>query len=87
MKMFDNVSLAPGMTLDLPEAHQLAAKMSAAWAAFARNGDPNIDVLPEWPVYDTEMRGMMVFDNETRVVEDPYREKRLAWEGIEPQTM
>jgi para-nitrobenzyl esterase len=61
--------------------------MSEAWIAFARSGDPNHDGLPEWPAYDLDRRSTMIFDNQCRTEDDPYRQKRLAWEGIEPQTL
>ncbi len=35
-----------------PGAARLSARMQAAWAAFARDGDPGHDDLPEWPAYD-----------------------------------
>ena len=39
-----------------PEAAALAARMSAAWIAFARTGNPNTDALPLWPAYTLERR-------------------------------
>lgn len=47
---------------------------AAAWAAFAKTGDPNTSDsgLPEWPAFDAEKRAIMVFDNDSRV-EDDYR--------------
>ena len=44
--------------------------MSEAWIAFARSGNPSHPGIPEWPVYDLEARPTMVFDVQTRVVED-----------------
>ncbi len=85
--VFDNVGAAPGLTGDLPEAHALAAKVSAAWAAFARQGDPTIDTLAPWPSYTLEERATMILDNECRVERDPGREVRLAWEGVRVYTM
>ncbi len=34
-------------------AHDLAARMSATWVAFARNGSPNNPAIPSWPAYST----------------------------------
>ncbi|MBN1246542.1 MAG: carboxylesterase/lipase family protein, partial [Anaerolineae bacterium] len=79
--VFDNVAGAPGLTGDLLEAHVLAHKMSQAWAAFAHHGNPEHQHLPPWPAYTTEDRATMIFDSECRVVDDPGREARLAWEG------
>lgn len=85
--VFDNVAHASGMTCDLPECYTLAARMSEAWLAFARNGDPNHAELPTWPAYDTETRATMLFDNDCTVVHDPDGEERLAWEGVSAQSL
>jgi para-nitrobenzyl esterase len=64
-----------------PEAAGLAARVSEAWLAFARSGDPNHPDLPAWPTYDTARRATMLFDVDCRVADDPDAEERLAWEG------
>jgi para-nitrobenzyl esterase len=74
----DNCDSAP-MTADYPASRDVAARMSAAWIAFAREGDPNHSELPEWPRYSLEERATMIFDDKCEVVDDPYRERRLAW--------
>ena len=66
---------------DRPEAPALAERMSEAWLAFARTGDPNHPGLPAWPAYDTDRRPTMLFDVDCRVADDPDAEERLAWEG------
>ena len=63
---------APGKT---------ARNMSRAWASFARNGDPSHDEIPRWPAYTLDIRATMLLDDACRVVNDPYREERLLWEG------
>jgi para-nitrobenzyl esterase len=85
--VFDNVPLTPNMTGNLPECYTLAEKMSAAWIAFARSGDPNHSGLPQWPAYSLPERATMIFDQECRVVNDPGGEERLAWDGINLQWM
>jgi para-nitrobenzyl esterase len=60
----------------------LAEKMSGAWAAFARNGNPNHRGLPNWPAFDPTERATMVFGNESRVLNDPYGEERRAMKAI-----
>jgi para-nitrobenzyl esterase len=56
----------------------LAARMSAMCIAFARTGRPQTPDLPPWPVYDLTRRATMVFDTNTRVVDDPRgNERRL----------
>jgi para-nitrobenzyl esterase len=66
---------------DRPEAPALAERMSEAWLAFARSGDPNHPGLPNWPVYDTDRRPTMLFDVDCSVADDPDAEERAAWEG------
>lgn len=61
-----------------PEAMALADKISDAWIAFARTGDPNTKKLPRWPRFNPADRPTMVFDNVSTVVNDPIREQRLA---------
>jgi para-nitrobenzyl esterase len=67
---------------DTPEGRVMSDRVSSAWVAFARNGDPNIDGLPPWPAYTLDERATMYLDDECRVVHDPFEDIRLAWEDI-----
>ncbi|MBQ8071678.1 MAG: carboxylesterase/lipase family protein [Bacteroidales bacterium] len=60
--MFNNIFLQRELTGSTPDAYQLADRMSAAWIAFTRSGDPNNSSLPSWPKYDPSKRNIMVFD-------------------------
>lgn len=60
----------------------LAKQMSAAWAAFARTGNPNHGGLPNWPAFNPTERATMVFNTESRVVNDPYGAERRAMKAI-----
>jgi para-nitrobenzyl esterase len=75
---FDNVEICTKLTGAGPEAMALADKVSDAWIAFARTGNPNTPKLPHWPVFDAANRATMIINNESRVVDDPLREKRIA---------
>jgi para-nitrobenzyl esterase len=79
--VFDQPDIAP-MTGDTPERAELAATMSTAWASFARNGNPNCDLVPKWAPYDANTRSTMLFDVPSKVENDPGREERLAWQGV-----
>jgi para-nitrobenzyl esterase len=74
--VFDNVEKARSFVGRGEDPQTLADQMSAAWLAFAATGDPNVAGLPVWPAYDLGSRATMVFDLESRVVEDPYAELR-----------
>jgi para-nitrobenzyl esterase len=56
--------------------------MSAAFASFARTGNPNQADLPKWPAFNTRAYPTMVFGNECKVLNDPNREERLALKAI-----
>jgi para-nitrobenzyl esterase len=75
--VFHNVA-SSRLTADAPDAPALADKVSDAWIAFARTGDPNTPGLPHWPAFDARKRQTMVFDNLSTVVDDPIREQRIA---------
>ncbi|MFB4270033.1 carboxylesterase/lipase family protein [Nonomuraea sp. GTA35] len=51
----------------------LAARMHAAWVAFAATGNPG------WDRYDTGRRATMRIDGEWSVADDPYGEELHAW--------
>ncbi len=76
--VFQNVDVAESMVGSGPERQPLADKMSAAWAAFARSGNPNHKGIPKWEPYDEKRRATMIWNNECKAVNDPYREERLA---------
>jgi para-nitrobenzyl esterase len=61
-----------------PESEQLSRRMAAAWAAFARTGDPSQPGLT-WPAYTLEKRATMVFDLTSRVADDPAGNDRNLW--------
>lgn len=76
--VFQNVDICESMTGTGADRQPLADKMSAAWAAFARTGNPNHKGIPKWLPFNTTERSTMIFNNECRAVNDPYREERLA---------
>jgi para-nitrobenzyl esterase len=78
---FDRAKESSALTGGTPEAVALADKVSDAWIAFARTGNPNVSKLPKWPVYDVNTRATMLFDIESKVVNDPQKETRVAMEA------
>jgi para-nitrobenzyl esterase len=81
--VFDNIANAEAMTHNLPEAQQLANKMSAAWIAFAKTANPTVPDLPKWSPYSADQRGTMILDNNPRLEVDPAHELRVFWQEEE----
>ena len=80
--VFDNVDLATAMTGSHQDRYALEDKVSGAWAAFARTGNPSHDGIPKWPAFDTKQRATMILDNECKVVNDPGGDERRALRAI-----
>jgi para-nitrobenzyl esterase len=80
--VFNNIKIAGPLVSKMPEAYTLAGKVSAAWVAFARTGNPNTPALPKWPAYTAMSRDTMLFNNDSRIEQDPAREARLAMEKV-----
>ncbi|MEJ1962279.1 MAG: carboxylesterase/lipase family protein [Gammaproteobacteria bacterium] len=78
--VFDNTEAQKAITGGGAEAASLAKKMSGAWVGFAASGDPSSahDGLPHWPAYEASRRATMIFNDESRVADDPTREERLV---------
>lgn len=76
--VLENVDNGKTMTGTGQDRYALSDKMSAAWAAFARSGAPSAKGLPHWTAYTNEQRATMIFDNDCKLVNDPFKEERLA---------
>ncbi len=68
--VFDNVAVSESMVGHGPAQDRLAATVSSAWIKFARTGNPG------WAPYTLEKRSTMVFDDPSRVVDDPRSDQR-----------
>jgi para-nitrobenzyl esterase len=73
-----NMDIGASMTGSDQGRYQLSHVMSAAWAAFARTGNPDHADMPHWPAFDAATLPTMMFGKEVRVANDPNRETRLA---------
>ena len=71
--VFSNLDTAV-LTGDDPARLPLGDRMSRAWIAFARNGNPG------WSPYSTAARPTMIFDTASRVENDPFGIERRVWE-------
>ena len=65
------------------EVARLSAQVMASHIAFARHGDPNADLNPGWPAYETENRSTMLWSDEVRVGNAPLDAIRAFWEARE----
>ena len=68
---------APGIFGTGTGHHALAAFTQAAWARFARAGDPG------WKRFDTATRATMMLDRECQVMNDPGRAERFAQAALQ----
>jgi para-nitrobenzyl esterase len=76
--MFGTLAVPGSLTGTGDTARQVSSTMRAALLAFARGGDPNHAGLPRWEPYTLPRRQTMVFDVESRLVDDPRgAERRL----------
>ncbi len=90
--VFDTVAVSPpflgGAQPNAPDfaARQaLAAKVSTAWIAFARTGNPTHPGLPNWPAYSATKRETMMLTDQAEVLNDPLAAEQKAWEGYVQQ--
>ncbi len=72
---FDNVDRCETMTGGGEDAHALAAKVSEAWIAFAKTGDPNHKGLPKWEPVTKDKTPTMYLDNTCELKMDPDAEE------------
>jgi para-nitrobenzyl esterase len=69
--VFDNADRCETMTGGGSEARGLAAKMSDAWIAFARTGNPNHSGIPHWPEFSVQQVPTRIFDKTVSLINDP----------------
>ena len=71
--VFDNVAKSASMVGTGPDAQKVADAVSSTWIRFARTGDPG------WAPYTPQKRTTMVFDVQSKVVDDPRPEMRALF--------
>ena len=80
--VFDNAAITPHLVGAGAAQLALADLMSRTWIAFARTGRPHTKGLPDWPVYDLKRRATMVFDADTRAIDDPRGRERRWFDQV-----
>jgi len=68
------------------EGRTMCARLASAWIALAKTGKPDNEHIPHWPAYDATTRATMIFDANTRVVNDPRSAIRKYWTQNASQT-
>jgi para-nitrobenzyl esterase len=79
--VFDTIDVV-GATDRGPVAHDLARRMSATWAAFARAGNPDNPLIPHWPNYTASDRKTLILDGDCRIADDYGAASRNLWKEI-----
>ncbi len=64
------------------QSRALWDRFASAWVSLSKTGNPNNPKVPNWPAYDPAKRATMVFDNETRIENDPRSEIRRFWDEM-----
>jgi para-nitrobenzyl esterase len=80
--VWENIDITVSMNGSGPERQPLADRMSNAWVNFARSGNPNHKLLPKWEPFTLEQRATMIFNNECKAVNDPWKEERLLRQSL-----
>ncbi|HUK00671.1 MAG TPA: carboxylesterase/lipase family protein [Steroidobacteraceae bacterium] len=81
--VFDNVDAAQSMVGKGADRYALATRISDAFTSFARTGTPDHENLPHWPAFDLTRRAVMIFDNDTRVENDPHGDEQRLLHAIQ----
>ena len=76
--IFDHPDLIQFMTGTGQDRYGLAKNMSEAWVSFARTGNPNHSGIPQWDPWNPERWPTMVFNTDTRAIDDPGGAERRA---------
>ncbi len=79
---FDNIDKTDFMTGRGREQYRLSWDMAQAWSAYTHTGNPSHDGIGQWAEYELPDRATMIFGNNTRMVNDPYSDERIATEEI-----
>ena len=70
------LSGVPHMSI-APDVLRLTDQLAATWTAFAKTGNPNNTLVPQWQAYDQTKRTTLLLDRMARAAEDPDRELRI----------
>jgi len=78
---FFNVDV-PTLPKKSEETETLSKNMMDSWINFAKTGNPNHSRIPNWPSYNIENRSTIILDKEIKIWNDPLKEERELWYGM-----
>ena len=79
--VFDNIN-KPGASAIGPQAQTMADIMSETFITFARTGNPNNKMIPDWKPYTLARRQTMVFNVPPKLEDDPRGDERKIFEKV-----
>jgi para-nitrobenzyl esterase len=80
--VFGNLAAAGSITGTGPTARSVSARMSDAFIALARNGDPRHPGIPDWEPFSLPRRPTLIFDTDTRMEDDPRGAERQIFARV-----
>ena len=80
--VFNNVVEQPEEVGNGPDLQPLADRMSGAWTAFARTGNPGTPGVPKWLAYTANERATMIINREWKLVNDPRHDARVILNSL-----
>jgi para-nitrobenzyl esterase len=80
--VFDTIGQPGSRAGEGAAAQRMAGRMSEALLAFARTGDPNHAEIPAWAPYSLDKRETMVFDDSSRLENDPRGGERRLYQRV-----
>ncbi len=61
------------------EARHMCQALASTWLAFAKTGNPNNALIPNWPPFNSSQRATLLFDRKIRLESDPHGALRKLW--------
>ena len=80
--MFGTLTAPGSLTGDGEPARRVSATMQLALLSFARTGYPNYTGLARWEPYTLPRRATLVFNLESRLVDDPRGNERQLFAKV-----
>lgn len=82
--IFGTTAAARAMVGTGPDIPQVTQVVMGSWLAFARQGRPQNEHVPQWPAYTPAKRTGMILDAECRAEDDPGGPARAALASLPP---